>query len=131
MPVPTEGSYKMFDTGSNAKALDTSIRGAQKYNTEDSVNNVNSFSNLIASAQVSLFDERYAGKVSTLSDISSSLQFRGYPASTSTLPPTPTPTPTPTSTPVPPTATPTPTPTSTPTPTPTLDCNLEVNGLIE
>jgi hypothetical protein len=79
VPYPT-ASFEMFNTGSSGNNVSSSIRGAQKFDASDSVNTVTQFSNLINAAQVPLFDERYAGpNIFELSDISASLQWRGYP----------------------------------------------------
>ena len=80
MGVPYEGSYKMFDTGSNENPINTSIRGAQKHDAEDSVNSSIRFTTNIENSQVPLFDPLYAGNVFSLDDVSGSLQWRGYPA---------------------------------------------------
>jgi hypothetical protein len=79
MGVPYEGSYKMFDTGSVENPITSSIKGAQKHNAGDSVDGNTNFSHNIADAQVPLFDPLYAGNVFSLSDVSGSLQWRGYP----------------------------------------------------
>lgn len=79
MPVPTQGSYKMFDTGSIANPISSSIKGAQKHDAEDSVDGNTNFSHNIADAQVPLFDPAFSGDINSLSDISGSLQWRGYP----------------------------------------------------
>ena len=85
MPIPINPPYKMFDTGSSGEPNDTSIRGAQKYDTNSVVdgNVALSFSNNINLAQVPFFDERYAGQITTLSQITSSLQWRNYPVAVS------------------------------------------------
>lgn len=80
MPVPTDGSYKMFDTGSNGNLINTSIRGAQKHDAEDSVNSSIRFTTNIENSQVPLFDPLYAGNVFSLDDVTRSSQWRGYPA---------------------------------------------------
>ncbi len=82
VPYPTS-SFKMFNTGSSGNNISSSIRGAQKYDASDSVNTVTEFSNLISNAQVPLFDDRYSGNVFELSDVSGSLQWRGYPVDVS------------------------------------------------
>lgn len=79
MPVPTTGLYEMFDTGSALEPNNISIRGTQIHDALDEVTNINSFASLISSAQVSLFNPIYSGTITSLSDISSSLQFRDYP----------------------------------------------------
>jgi hypothetical protein len=79
MGVPYEGSYKMFDTGSVENPITSSIKGAQKHNAGDSVDGNTNFSHNIADAQVPLFDPLYAGNIFSLSDVSGSLQWRGYP----------------------------------------------------
>jgi hypothetical protein len=56
MGVPYTGSYKMFDTGSNENPINTSIRGAQKHDAEDSVNSSIRFTTNIENSQVPLFD---------------------------------------------------------------------------
>ena len=116
MAVPTSGNFDMFGTGTTTTIAGAIVEGG------GSVSGLTTFSQLIAAATVSKFDATYAGTISSLSDITSSLQFRNYPAtdcnfSTGTAAygaaATPTPTPTPTLT---PTLTPT-TPGPTPTPT--------------
>jgi len=79
MPVPTQGSYKMFDTGSIENPISSSIKGAQKHDAEDSVDGNNTFAKNLADAQVPLFDPQFSGDINSLSDISGSLQWRGYP----------------------------------------------------
>lgn len=79
MRVPYTGSFRMFDTGSDANPNRTSIRGSQKHNANDNVDGNTRFSHNIADAKVPLFDDRYAGNIESLSDISGSLQWRGYP----------------------------------------------------
>ena len=103
MAVPTSGNFDMFGSGT------TTIAGAI-VEGGGSVSGLTTFSQLIAAATVSKFDATYAGTINSLSDITSSLQFRNYPAtdcnfSTGTAAygaaATPTPTPTPTLTPTP------------------------------
>lgn len=77
--VPYTGSYKMFDTGSEGNPNRTSIKGSQKHNALDSVDGNTNFSHNIADAQVPLFDPAFSGDINSLSDISGSLQWRGYP----------------------------------------------------
>lgn len=77
--VPYTGSYKMFDTGSEGNPNRTSIKGSQKHNALDDVDGNTKFTENIADSQVPLFDPLYAGNVFRLSDVSSSLQWRGYP----------------------------------------------------
>lgn len=79
MPVPTDGSYKMFDTGTEGNPNNTSIKGAQKHDADDPVDGNTNFTHNVVDAQVPLFDPRYAGDINSLSDISGSLQWRGYP----------------------------------------------------
>ena len=85
MPVPVNPPYKMFDTGSALEPNDTSIRGAQKFDTNSVVSGdaALTFSNNISLAQVPFFDERYAGQITTLSQVSASLQWRNYPIAVS------------------------------------------------
>ena len=77
--VPYTGQYKMFDTGSEENPNRFSIKGSQKHNALDNVDGNTNFSHNIADAQVPLFDNRYAGDIESLDDISGSLQWRGYP----------------------------------------------------
>ena len=84
MPVPTTGTFKMFDSEETSNPINSSIKGAQIYDASDPVTNVNNFAGLISSAQVSLFNPIYSGTITSLSDISSSLQFRDYPLNTPT-----------------------------------------------
>lgn len=79
MPVPKTGQYKIFDVGSENSPINTSIKGAQKYDAGDSVDGNTKFSQNIDDAQVPLFDPAYAGQITSLSNISSSRQWRGYP----------------------------------------------------
>jgi hypothetical protein len=79
MGVPTEGSYKMFDTGSNASPITSSIKGAQKHKASDPVDGNTNFTHNITDAQIPYFDPQYAGDINSLSDITGSIQFRGYP----------------------------------------------------
>ena len=124
MAVPITGSFEMFGTGSNITIAGAIIEGG------GTVDELSTFTQLINASDPSRFDVNYSGVVvDPITDISSSLQFRNYPTSTTPTPTptnTETPTPTPTDTAVPPTDTPTPTPTDTavpptdtPTPTPT------------
>jgi len=83
MGVPQTGQYKMFDTGSSEIPINTSIKGAQKHNALDSVDGNTNFSHNIADAQVPLFDPAHAGDINSLSDITGSLQWRGYPQTVS------------------------------------------------
>ena len=84
MPVPTTGTFKMFDSEETSNPINSSIKGAQIHDASDPVTNVNNFASLISSAQVSLFNPIYSGTITSLSDISSSLQFRDYPSVSST-----------------------------------------------
>lgn len=79
MGVPTQGSYKMFDTGSEENLISSSIRGAQRYDALDNTIGNNTFQKSIEDAQVPLFDPAFSGDINSLSDISGSLQWRGYP----------------------------------------------------
>ena len=111
MTVPVGGEFRMF-SGSEVVPDFESIAGAITSHGGN-IDGLDQFTDLIWSSETDLFDPTYAGNISSLANITSSLQYRNYPS-------TPTPTPTPTSTPTPtPTGTPTPTPTITPTPTPT------------
>lgn len=134
MTVPGS-NFKMFGTGSAGSPDDTTIQGAIKQGIEEnnlggSVDGITSFTGLIGASTTELFDPTYAGNISSLSDISASLQYINYPQPTPSPTPTPapspsgppsppTPTPTPSITPSPPTPPPTPAPTPTPEPTPT------------
>ena len=79
MGVPKQGSYKMFDTGSNENPITSSIKGAQKHKASDSVDGNTNFSHNILDAQIPYFDPQFAGDINSLSDITSSQQWRGYP----------------------------------------------------
>ena len=79
MGVPKEGSYKMFDTGSNANPITSSIKGAQKHKASDSVDGNTNFTHNVADSQIPLFDPQFAGDINSLSGITGSQQWRGYP----------------------------------------------------
>jgi hypothetical protein len=85
MPVPTSGPFKMFDPSLDVVPINTSLRGAQIHDASDTVTGVNSFSNLISNAQVELFDPTYSGTISSLEDVTGSLQFRNYPTTPSSV----------------------------------------------
>jgi hypothetical protein len=78
--VPYTGQYEMFNTGSDVSPVTSSIRGAQKHNAGDQVDSVTQFSNNITASQIPFYDNYYAGNITSLSQISASLQWRGYPA---------------------------------------------------
>src|SRR6056300_546874 len=93
MAVPGS-NFKMFGTGSVAVPDNTTIQGAIKQGIEEnnlggSVDGITSFTSLIGASTTELFDPTYAGNITSLSDISASLQYINYPQ------PTPSPTPTP------------------------------------
>ena len=83
MGVPQTGQYKMFDTGTEANPINTSIKGAQKHDANDPVDGNTNFSENVTDAQVPLFDPAHAGQITTLTDVSASLQWRGYPQTVS------------------------------------------------
>src|SRR6056300_75702 len=128
MAVPITGNFEMFGTGSVAVPNNTTIAGAIKEGG-DNVDNLTTFTQLIAASNAEFYDPTYAGTINTTSDISASLQFRNYPLTpppvstppTTLAPSTPAPfTPAPFTPPpsTPPPSTPPPTlPPSTPPPT--------------
>ena len=74
MPVPTTGSFKMFDTGDSE-----SIKGAQLAKSPaDNVSSVNNFEGLAAEAKPQLMHPSYF-TASAASDINRATNFRGYP----------------------------------------------------
>ena len=74
MAVPTSGNFEMFGTGSN-----TTIAGAM-HDTGDAVSGIDNFNDLKAQANAGKFNYTYAGAIQFPDlDISSSLQYRGYP----------------------------------------------------
>ncbi len=78
MPVPTSGSFNMFGTAN------TTIQGA----IVEGGGNASGATDFIALrnlATVSRFDPTYAGNITSLSQVTSSNQFRGYPISISGL----------------------------------------------
>ena len=77
MGVPTSGDFNMFGTGN------TTIQGAIVQGGGNA-GSLTDFDALIAASSVSKFDSTYAGNITALSQVSSSLQYRGYPASTVT-----------------------------------------------
>jgi hypothetical protein len=82
MPVPYTGSYKMFDTGSTENPNSNSIRGAQRHNALDDVAGTKAlkFTQAVSKAKLQRFDRRYCGpNINSLDQITSSLQWRGYP----------------------------------------------------
>ena len=73
MAVPTSGNFDMFGTGTT-----TTIAGAIVEGGGD-VSGLTTFDQLIAVSTTSKFDATYAGTISSLSDVSASLQYRNYP----------------------------------------------------
>ena len=122
MTVPLN-NFKMFGTGSSPSNPDnTIIQGAIKQGIEENnlggnVDGITTFTGLIGASTTELFDPNHAGTVSSLSDISASLQYINYPQPTPAPTPSPVPTPTPSGTPPTPSPPSPPTPSVTPTPT--------------
>jgi hypothetical protein len=84
MGVPTSGPYKMFDTGSVAEPLTTSIRGAQLHEALNPVSGDNAvtFTEAKNRATLSKFDPQYLGdNITELSQVIKASQFKGYPVS--------------------------------------------------
>lgn len=73
MGVPTSGDFNMFGTATTA-----SIAGAIEAGGSN-VSSITTFEDLIAASTASLFDSTYSGTISSLSDVSASLQYRNYP----------------------------------------------------
>lgn len=86
MGVPTNEStpFKMFDTGSGASPVDTSIRGAQLHDADDAVSG-NAGRTFVSSknrASLNRFHPNHIGpNVESLNQVVSASQFRGYPVS--------------------------------------------------
>lgn len=78
MPVPTTGPFRMFDPFDTAEPINSSIRGTQIHDSNSPNTSIPSFSGLISNSEVELFDPTYSGTIESLSDVSSSLQFRNY-----------------------------------------------------
>ena len=87
MAVTTEGSFEMFGTGSDATLAGAIQQGG------GNVSNLTTFTQLIQVSNATQFDPIYSGPISSISEISASLQYRNYPK-------TPAPTPAPTEPPV-------------------------------
>ena len=81
MPVPTSGSFKMFDTGSVGNPNTSSIRGAMLYNSGDNVSGGNGRKmrgNMRGKAKLHKFHPSFfQGR--SLEDATNSSHFRGYP----------------------------------------------------
>ena len=78
MPVPTTGPFRMFDPFDTAEPINSSIRGTQIHDSNSPNTSIPRFSGLISNSEVELFDPTYSGTIESLSDVSSSLQFRNY-----------------------------------------------------
>jgi hypothetical protein len=72
MPVPTTGTFSMFGTANNT------IQGAI-VEGGGNASEANDFIALRNLATISKFDPVYAGNITSLSQVTSSNQFRGYP----------------------------------------------------
>ena len=74
MAVPTSGNFKMFGTGSN-----TTIAGALNASGED-VTGLDTFTQLVGVSVAGKYKYEFAGAISNPpTEITSSLQFKGYP----------------------------------------------------
>jgi hypothetical protein len=78
MPVPTTGPFRMFDPFDTAEPINSSIRGTHIHDSNSPNTSIPRFSGLISNSEVELFDPTYSGTIESLSDVSSSLQFRNY-----------------------------------------------------
>lgn len=78
MPVPTTGPFRMFDPFDTAEPINSSIRGTHIHDSNSPNTSIPNFSGLISNSEVELFDPTYSGTIESLSDVSSSLQFRNY-----------------------------------------------------
>lgn len=72
MPVPTSGNFSMFGTAN------TTIQGAINEGG-GSAGAINNFNGLINASNVELFDPQFSGGLLGLTDVSESVQYRGYP----------------------------------------------------
>ena len=78
MPVPTTGPFRMFDPFDISEPINSSIRGTHIHDSNSPNTSIPNFSGLISNSEVELFDPTYSGTIESLSDVSSSLQFRNY-----------------------------------------------------
>ena len=78
MPVPTTGPFRMFDPFDISEPINSSIRGTHIHDSNSPNTSIPRFSGLISNSEVELFDPTYSGTIESLSDVSSSLQFRNY-----------------------------------------------------
>jgi hypothetical protein len=74
MAIPKTGSYEMFTTGST-KTIAGGIKEGSAAASDGAIN----FSNLITTSSLDYFDKVYSGEIRSLSDVSTSLQYRNYP----------------------------------------------------
>jgi len=80
MPVPKQGDFKMFGTGSNQTIQGAIIQGG---GDGDNITRFSGSAQNIGRSNINKYDTDFAGNVTAKSDISSSEQWRGYPISTS------------------------------------------------
>jgi hypothetical protein len=80
MPVPTSGNITMFG------ASNTTVQGAIVEGGASSAASSTDFNTLRSLSDVTKFDSIYSGTITTLSQVTNILQYRGYPAITTPPP---------------------------------------------
>jgi hypothetical protein len=83
MPVPISGAFNIFGTSN------TTIQGAIVEGGASTAASANNFNTLRSLSDVAKFNSTYAGNITSLSQITNALQYRGYPAIVTPPPPLP------------------------------------------
>jgi hypothetical protein len=83
MPVPISGAFNIFGTSN------TTIQGAIVEGGASTAASANDFNTLRSLSDVAKFNSTYAGNITSLSQITNALQYRGYPAIVTPPPPLP------------------------------------------
>lgn len=79
MPVPTSGNFSMFGTSN------TTIQGAIVEGGASGASSATDFNTMKALADPNKFNETYAGEIIYYNQVTSSIQFRGYPQTSKAL----------------------------------------------
>jgi hypothetical protein len=74
MPVPISGAFNIFGTSN------TTIQGAIVEGGASSAASATDFNTLKSLSDVAKFNSTYAGSITSLSQVTNTLQYRGYPA---------------------------------------------------
>lgn len=83
MAVPTTGQFLMFGHTDNTTIAGAIIEGGANSTT---IQNTTDFNTLITLSDINLFDPNFSEGATTLSQITKSSQYRGYPSSGSVGP---------------------------------------------